>query len=139
MTADNSGQPSDTPEKRPHRKTPPATPAVQAWLDGESDRDRLTKPEEQETAELWSRINDETERLRRRSTPAHVQQKILSALPDEPPGSGGPTGPATWGRTPSDTSPAPPGSLTLRASTAILAGAALLAVGALIGAMFFGR
>jgi hypothetical protein len=128
MTADNPGP--DRPGERPHRKTPPATPAVQAWLDGETEKDRLLNPDEQETAELWTRINSETERLRRRSTPIHVQQKILSSLPDEPPGTSGVAGFVL---------PAKPGSLRLRVSTAILAGAALLAVGALFGAMFFGR
>lgn len=128
MTADNPG--ADQPEKRARRKTPPATPAVQAWLDGEAEKDRLLNPDEQETAELWTRINSETERLRRRSTPIHVQQKILSSLPDEPPGSSGLAGFAM---------PAKPGSLQLRVSTAILVGAALLAAGALFGAMFFGR
>jgi hypothetical protein len=127
MTADNPG--ADQPEKRPHRKTPPATPAVQAWLDGEPEKDRLLNPDEQETAELWTRINSETERLRRRSTPIHVQQKILSALPDEPPSSGVAGFPM----------PDKSGSLKLRVSTAILVGAALLAVGALFGAMFLGR
>ncbi len=79
-----------TPEKRPHRKTPPATPAVQAWLDGEEPRDHLNTTDENETAELWTRINSETEQLRRRSTPIHVQQKILSSLPDLPSGGGAP-------------------------------------------------
>ncbi len=35
-------------------------------------------------SELWKKINSETEMLRRRTTPMHVQQKILSALPDPP-------------------------------------------------------
>lgn len=76
------------PEKKVHRKTPPATPAVQAWLDGEEPRDHLNTTDENETAELWTRINSETEQLRRRPTPIHVQQKILSALPDVPPAAG---------------------------------------------------
>ncbi len=124
MTADNPN--AGPPEKTPHRRTPPATPAVQAWLDGEAEKDRLTDPDEQETAEFWTRINSETERLRRRSTPIHVQQKILSSLPDEPAGS------ASQGQTGS-------GSISLKPSTAVLAGAALLAVGVLLGAMFLGR
>lgn len=33
---------------------------------------------------LWKKINDETELLRRRTTPMHVQQRILSSLPDPP-------------------------------------------------------
>ncbi len=77
----------ETPEPpRPaHRKTPPATPAVQAWLDGEQPREGLATADEQETAELWARINSEAEVLRTRHTPIHVQSKILSSLPDAPP------------------------------------------------------
>ncbi|HEY3257812.1 MAG TPA: hypothetical protein VGJ64_03080 [Gemmatimonadaceae bacterium] len=122
MTPDNPDPTS--PEKPHHRKTPPATPAVQAWLDGEAAREGLASADEQETAEFWSRINAETDQLRRRSTPIHVQQKILSSIPDEPAESRGPPRPASSG------------SITLRVSTAILAGAALLAVGVLIGAFF---
>lgn len=124
MMADNP----DTPAERPqHRKTPPATPAVQAWLDGEAPREGLASADEQETAEFWSRINSETERLRRRSTPIHVQQKILSSIPDEPAGSAAPS------------SPGGQGALTVRVSTAILVGAALVAIGALIGTFFLVR
>jgi hypothetical protein len=125
MMADNPGA---TPPERPqHRKTPPATPAVQAWLDGEAPREGLASPDEQETAEFWSRINSETERLRRRSTPIHVQQKILSSIPDEPPGSAAPSAPTSQG------------AITVRVSTAILVGAALVAIGALIGMFFLVR
>ena len=124
MMADNP----DTPAERPqHRKTPPATPAVQAWLDGEAPREGLASADEQETAEFWSRINSETERLRRRSTPIHVQQKILSSIPDEPAGSAAPSSPGSQG------------ALTIRVSTAILVGAALVAIGALIGTFFLVR
>lgn len=87
MTDDASGLPSDRPV---HRKTPPATSAVQAWLDGDEPRDHLNTTGENETAELWTRINTETEQLRRRQTPIHLQQKILSALPDAPPGGSAP-------------------------------------------------
>ncbi|MEO5588941.1 MAG: hypothetical protein ABIS03_05090, partial [Gemmatimonadaceae bacterium] len=72
------------PEQRIHRKTPPATPAVQAWLDGEQPRDGLATADEQETAELWARINSEAETLRKRHTPIHVQSRILNSLPDMP-------------------------------------------------------
>ena len=125
MMADNPD--STSPDAPRHRKTPPATPAVQAWLDGEAAREGLASADEQETAEFWSKINSETERLRRRSTPIHVQQKILSSLPDEPAGSAAPS------------SGAGSGNVTLRVSTAILAGAALLAVGALFGSLFLMR
>jgi hypothetical protein len=72
------------PEKKIHRKTPPATPAVQAWLDGEQSREELGTADEQETAELWARINNEAENLRKRHTPIHVQSRILSSLPEVP-------------------------------------------------------
>lgn len=72
------------PEKKIHRKTPPATPAVQAWLDGEQTREGLQTADEQETADLWARINNEAEQLRNRHTPIHVQSRILSSLPETP-------------------------------------------------------
>ena len=70
--------------KPAHRKTPPATPAVQAWLDGDVPREGLATADEQETAELWSRINKEAEELRKRHTPIHMQSRILSSLPATP-------------------------------------------------------
>jgi hypothetical protein len=82
MTDETPGAPQ--PEKKIHRKTPPATPAVQAWLDGEQSRDALGTPDEQETAELWALINNEAETLRQRHTPIHLQSRILSTLPDIP-------------------------------------------------------
>lgn len=125
MMADDPG--ATPPEKPQHRRTPPATPAVQAWLDGEAPREGLASPDEQETAEFWSRINSETERLRRRSTPIHVQQKILSSIPDEPAGSAAPSASASGG------------AISVKVSTAILVGVALVAIGALIGAFFLVR
>ena len=76
--------PPPDPEKKVFRKTPPATPAVQAWLDGEQPREGLQTADEQETAELWARINKEAEQLRNRHTPIHVQSRILSSLPETP-------------------------------------------------------
>lgn len=116
MTDPASGLP---PEKRISRKTPPATPAVQAWLDGDEPRDNLNTTDENETAELWTRINTETEQLRRRTTPIHVQQKILSALPDSPPTS------ATKEAIKSGISP----------TVLVIGGIVVLAIGAMLGLM----
>lgn len=33
---------------------------------------------------IWKKITSETEMLRRRTTPMHVQQRILSSLPEPP-------------------------------------------------------
>ena len=109
----------DTPEPvRPaHRKTPPATPAVQAWLDGEQAREGLATADEQETAELWARINSEAETLRKRHTPIHVQSKILSSLPDTPP------------MVPEEK------GFKMSTGVAVVGGLLVLAIGALIGFM----
>ncbi|HYN82139.1 MAG TPA: hypothetical protein VES88_11595 [Gemmatimonadaceae bacterium] len=118
MSADNPGA---TPEKKEHRRTPPATPAVQAWLDGEAGRDGLASADEQETAAFWTKVNDEAELLRRRKTPIHVQQKILGSLPAEPA-----KPPARAGS----------GSVILTPTVAIALGAVLVALGAAIGVLF---
>jgi hypothetical protein len=108
------------PEKRPHRKTPPATPAVQAWLDGDQPREGLQTADEQETAELWARINKEAEQLRNRHTPIHVQSKILSSLPETP------------NRAIPDAEPA---RSPVSTPVAVLLGILIVAVGAAIGFM----
>jgi len=119
MNADNPD--AGAPEKKEHRRTPPATPAVQAWLDGEASREGLASADEQETAAFWTKVNDEAEMLRRRKTPIHVQQKILGALPSEPP-----KAPARAGS----------GSISLSPTVAIALAAGLVAIGAVIGTMF---
>lgn len=115
-----SDEMSEAPAPKPvHRKTPPATPAVQAWLDGEETRDHLATADEQETAELWARINDEAETLRKRHTPIHFQSKILSSLPDTPPA----------------VAAAEASGFKLNTTVAVVGGIAILAIGALIGFM----
>jgi hypothetical protein len=121
VTPDESPRTPTPPERRPYRKTPPATPAVQAWLDGEETRDHLTQPGEAENVELWDKLNSEAEQLRRRSTPIHVQQKILSSLPDAP-------SKATTGPKP---------AVSLSTTAAMLAGVVILIAGAILGALFF--
>ena len=86
------------------------------WLDGEVDVMRASEVEGKSKVELWTRINAESEMLRRRVTPVHVQQRIMASLPDTP-------GTATnWWKHP----------VTLTPVSAIAIGVAVLAVGALI-------
>jgi hypothetical protein len=86
------------------------------WLDGEVDVMRASEVEGKSKVELWTRINAESEMLRRRVTPVHVQQRIMASLPDTP-------GTATnWWKQ----------QLTVTPVSAIAIGVALLAVGALI-------
>jgi hypothetical protein len=85
------------------------------WLDGEVDIMRASEAEGKSKVELWTRINAESEMLRRRVTPVHVQQRIMASLPDTP-------GTATSWRK----------QLSITPVSAIAIGVALLAVGALI-------
>ena len=85
------------------------------WLDGEVDIMRASEAEGKSKVELWTRINAESEMLRRRVTPVHVQQRIMASLPDTP-------GTATSWRK----------QLSITPVSAIAIAVALLAVGALI-------
>ncbi len=54
------------------------------WLDGEVDAMRASEVEGKSKVELWTRINAESEMLRRRVTPVGVQQRIMASLPETP-------------------------------------------------------
>ena len=54
------------------------------WLDGEVDVMRASEVEGKSKVELWTRINAESEMLRRRVTPVGVQQRIMASLPETP-------------------------------------------------------
>jgi hypothetical protein len=85
------------------------------WLDGEVDVMRASEAEGKSKVELWTRINAESEMLRRRVTPVGVQQRIMASLPANP-------GTATNGWK----------QLRITPVSAIAITVALLAVGALI-------
>jgi hypothetical protein len=86
---------------------------LHSWLDGEVDVMRASEAEGKSKVELWTRINAESEMLRRRVTPVHVQQRIMASLPDSP-------GTATnWWK-------------QVTPVSAIAIGVAVLAIGALI-------
>lgn len=58
---------------------------LHAWLDGELPESSVRKAELTRDVELWSRVNEETDRRRRLRTPAHVQAAIMAALPQAAP------------------------------------------------------
>ena len=86
------------------------------WLDGEVDVMRASEVEGKSKVELWTRINAESEMLRHRVTPVHVQQRIMASLPDTPG-----TASSWWKQ-----------QLTMTPVSAVAIGVAILAVGALI-------
>ncbi len=90
------------------------------WLDGEVDVMRASEVEGKSKVELWTRINAESEMLRRRVTPVGVQQRIMASLPDTPG-----TASSWWKQ-----------QMTVTPVAAVAIGVALLAVGALVIEMF---
>jgi hypothetical protein len=86
------------------------------WLDGEVDVMRASEVEGKSKVELWTRINAESEMLRRRVTPVGVQQRIMASLP-EAPGTA-----SNWWKQ----------QMTVTPVAAVAIGVALLAVGALV-------
>ena len=93
---------------------------VQQWLDGEATdvAARRTSPKD---VELWERINAETERRRRMTTPAPLYDRIMAAIPEAAPAE-----PVSWWRRP----------MSVTGSALVVAAVGLLAVGAIIGALF---
>jgi len=57
------------------------SPAVHAWLDGELPEAVVRRGDTQRDVEFWKRMAQVTETRRHLSTPAHVQQRIMDALP----------------------------------------------------------
>ena len=86
------------------------------WLDGEVDVMRASEVEGKSKVELWTRINAESEMLRRRVTPVGVQQRIMASLP-ETPGTA-----SNWWKQ----------QMTVTPVAAVAIGVALLAIGALV-------
>ena len=86
------------------------------WLDGEVDVMRASESEGSSKVELWTRINAESEMLRRRVTPIHVQSRIMASLPEAPG-----TASSWWKQ-----------QVTMTPVSALAIAAALLAVGALV-------
>ncbi len=56
---------------------------VQQWLDGEGTEADARRAEPRETA-MWAKIQGETERRGRMTTPAPVLDRLMAAIPQEP-------------------------------------------------------
>jgi hypothetical protein len=93
--------------------------AVQQWLDGETSETSARRASARDV-DLWERINEETERRGRMTTPAPMMGRLMAAIPDAKPAA-----PAPWWSRP----------LALSPAAVIGAGAGLLALGALLGAL----
>jgi hypothetical protein len=95
------------------------TPAlVEAWLDGEISATTVRASQGgEEAVDIWTRINNEAEVLRTRTTPLYVHKRIMDALPADVHQLSHP-----WYRR----------AVTLNPITLIVAAAALLGIGVAI-------
>jgi len=59
--------------------------AVHAWLDGEMPESSVRRSEWSRDVDFWKRMNEDLERRRRMRTPAHVQARIMEAIPQHVP------------------------------------------------------
>jgi hypothetical protein len=95
---------------------PPTTSiadAVHSWLDGDLPESSVRRAEWSRDVDFWKRMNEDLERRRRMRTPAHVQGRIMEAIPQHAPQMITP-----WWRR----------ELVLTPSNALVAAATLLAV-----------
>ena len=61
------------------------SPAVHAWLDGELPEAAVRKGETQRDVEFWKQLMEAAEQRRHLRTPAHLEQRIMAALPHSVP------------------------------------------------------
>ena len=87
--------------------------AVHSWLDGDLPESSVRRAEWSKDVDFWKRMNEDLERRRRMRTPAHVQGRIMEAIPQHAPQMVTP-----WWRR----------ELVLTPSSALVAAATLLAV-----------
>jgi hypothetical protein len=59
--------------------------AVHAWLDGDAPEISVRRGEWSRDVDFWKRMNEDLERRRRMRTPAHVQARIMEAIPQHAP------------------------------------------------------
>ena len=89
---------------------------IHAWLDGELPESAVRTAEFARDVDFWRKVTEETERRRATKTPAYLEAQIMAALPTETTADGVQT---WWAR-----------EVTMTPTTAAVAAASLLAVGA---------
>jgi hypothetical protein len=98
---------------------------VNAWLDGDIPESQVMGTESARTVDFWKRLDRDLETRRMMTTPSHVQQKIMDALPETTPSA---SVSPWWGR-----------SMSVSPIAVAAAAAGLLALGAVVGASVRGR
>jgi hypothetical protein len=117
--SDNDGAPT---HRAPDREVPipnsGGTALLHQWLDGDvSVAVVRATPGGNDAVDLWTKIHDEAETLRSRTTPLYVHKRIMDSLPDDTY-----RGHHPWYKR----------SITMNPAVMIAAAAVLLALGAII-------
>ena len=60
---------------------PAATDVVNRWLDGEIPEPANLRGDAARSVDFWKKMSEETDRRRHMVTPAHLQERIMAALP----------------------------------------------------------
>ena len=79
--ADEVGPMSDREVPLVPQSTVDAPDAIHRWLDGELPEPTGLRGDAARSVEFWRRLGEETDKRRRMMTPAHLPDKIMSALP----------------------------------------------------------
>ena len=99
--------------------------AIHAWLDGELSEAEVRRGDMVRDVDFWNRLGEQVDTRRAMRTPAHVQAAIMSAITTEQ------THAPEW------TEKRPAGRMST--ATMVMAAAALLGIGAAIGAFLLNR
>ncbi len=111
----------------------PSVIAIHRWLDGELSEADARKVDARQVA-MWSRVAVETDQRRRMTTPAHVAANIMAALPAKEMTNHVVVEVAKATSTATVTASAQAAGLSM--PTVLTIGAALFAVGIVVGKMF---
>jgi|HubBroStandDraft_6_1064221.scaffolds.fasta_scaffold1306742_1 hypothetical protein len=98
---------------------------VNAWLDGDISESQVIGTESARTVDFWKRLDRDLETRRAMTTPAHLQEQIMNALPQTVPSAA--VSP-WWERT-----------ISVSPIAVAAAAAGLLALGAVVGVSVRGR
>ena len=85
---ERTGQPERPLADREVPLGPPSTTisqAVHAWLDGETPERDARRGDWSRDVEFWKRLDDDLARRRRMRTPAHLNARIMNAIPQHAP------------------------------------------------------
>jgi len=119
----SGAQKSHLPDREVPLPNSGSTSVLHQWLDGDVSVAVVRATQGgNDTVDLWNKIHDEAETLRSRTTPLYVHKRIMDSLPEDKYGGHHP-----WYKR----------SISINPATMLIAGAALIGIGAAVAHMAF--